>query len=124
MIAYQFQIVADTEETAQQFMQTVSAEDASVEEWEYNVGTLEHKQEYYDFGSTHLSPKRLQHLAEQMEVVLVYANNKAEIDQEDDKLVQRVLKAHEIVATMNLASDQEILHQMFETHRRLSEEAG
>lgn len=124
MTVYQFQILTNTEEAAYQFMQAVSAEDASVEEWEYNVGTPEHKQECYGFGLTHLSPKRLQHLADQMEVVLVYANTKAEIDQEDDKLVQRVLKAREIVASMNLASDQEILHQMFETYRHLSEEAG
>ena len=123
MTAYQFQIAADTEEVAQQFIQAVSAEDASVEEWEYNVGTSKYKQECYGFGLTNLSPKRLQHLAKQMGVV-VYANDKAEIDQEDDKLVQRVLKAREIVAAMNLASDQEILHQMFETYRHLSEEAG
>lgn len=124
MTVYQFQILTNTEEAAHQFMQSVSTEDASIEEWEYNVGTPEYKQECYGFGLTHLSPKRLQHLADQMEVVLVYANNKAEIDQEDDKLVQRVLKAREIVAAMNLASDQEILHQMFETYRYLSEEAG
>ncbi|NJN92253.1 MAG: hypothetical protein HC878_19070 [Leptolyngbyaceae cyanobacterium SL_5_14] len=124
MTAYQFQIVANAEEVAQQFIQAAGAEDASVEEWEYNVGTPEHKQECYGFGLTHLSPKRLQYLADQMGVALVYANNKAEIDQEDDKLVQRVLKAREIVAAMNLASEQEILHQMFETYRHLSEEAS
>lgn len=68
MTVYQSQIMANTEEAAQQFIQTVDSEDVSVEEWKYNVGTPEHKQEFYSFELTHFSPKRLQHLAEQMEL--------------------------------------------------------
>ena len=123
MTLYKFQILTSTEESAQQFMQAAEAKDVSIEEWEYNVNTPEEKHECYGFGLTHRSPKHLQRLADKLAIVLVYANNKAEADQEDDKLVQQVLKAREIVAAMNLTSEQEMLHQMLETYRHLSKEA-
>ncbi|XGV96549.1 MAG: hypothetical protein ACAF41_27935 [Leptolyngbya sp. BL-A-14] len=122
MSIFQFQTVAKTEAEAQQFMEAVEAKDPGIEEWEYNVGTPQELVECYGFGVTHYSPKQLQKLADEMGVVLAYAENKAKADERDDELVQRVLKANQIVAKMNLSSDGEILHQMFLTCQKLLED--
>jgi hypothetical protein len=121
MPTFQFQIVTKTELKAQQFMDAVHAEDVGIEEWEYNVDTPQELVECYGFGITHYSPNQLQKLADEMGVVLAYAEDKEEVDERDDRLVQRVLKAHQIVSEMGLTSDKEILHQMFETCQKLAE---
>lgn len=124
MPMFQFQIVAKTELEAQQFMDAVQAEDVGIEEWEYNVGTPQELVECYGFGITKYLPKQLQRIADGMGVVLAYAKNKEEADEKDDQLVQRVLKAHQIVSEMGLSSDREILHQMFQTYQKLAENPG
>lgn len=122
MPIFEFQIVSETEKEARQFMEAVQADDVNIEEWEYNVGTPTDKQECYGFGVTRYSPKQLQRIADEMGVVLAYARNQEVVEQETDKLVQRVMQAREIVEAMNLTSEREMLHQMFETYKRLAEE--
>ncbi|WP_088892397.1 hypothetical protein [Leptolyngbya ohadii] len=121
MPMFEFQIVSDTAKEAQQFMTAVQANDVNIEEWEYDVGTSTEKQECYGFGVTHYSPKQLQRFADEMGVVLAYAKNQEAVEQESDQLVQRVMRAREVVEAMNLTSEREILHQMLETYRRLEQ---
>ncbi|BAU13930.1 hypothetical protein LEP3755_44730 [Leptolyngbya sp. NIES-3755] len=123
MPMFEFQIVSDTGKEAQQFMEAVQADDVNIEEWEYNVGTPTEKQECYGFGVTRCSPKQLQRIADEMGVVLAYAKNQETVERETDDLVQRVMQAGEIVKAMNLTSEREMLHQMFETYKRLTEES-
>ena len=122
MPIFEFQIVSETEKEAQQFMEAVQAHDVNIEEWEYNVGTPTEKQECYGFGMTCYSPKQLQRIADEMGVILAYARNQEAVEQETDELVQRVMQAREIVEAMNLTSEREMLHQMFEAYKRLAEE--
>jgi hypothetical protein len=122
MPMFEFQIVSDTEKEAQQFMEAVEADDVNIEEWECNVGTPTEKQECYGFGVTRFSPRQLQRIADEMGVVLAYAKNQETVEREADELVQRVMQAGEIVKAMNLTSEREMLHQMFETYKRLAEE--
>jgi hypothetical protein len=119
MPMFEFQIVSDTAKEAQQFISAVQAIEVNIEEWEYDVGTPTEKQECYGFGITHCSPKQLQRFANEMGVVLAYAKNQEVVEQETDQLVQRVMRAREIVESMNLTSEREMLHQMLETYKRL-----
>lgn len=122
MLIFEFQIVSETEKEAQKFMEAVQAEDVNIEEWEYDVGTVTEKQECYGFGATHYSPKQLKRIADEMGVVLAYAKNQKRVEQETDELVQRVMQAGNVVKAMNLPSEREMLHQMFETYKRLAGE--
>lgn len=122
MPLFEFQIVSETEKEAQHFMEMVQAIDVNIEEWEYNVGTPTEKQECYGFGVTHYSPKQLRQISDEVGVVLAYAKNQKTAERETDELVQRVMHAGEIVKAMNLTSEREMLHQMFETYKRLAEE--
>lgn len=114
-----FEFNADTTKEAQQLMTAVQANEVNIEEWEYDVGTPTEKQECYGFGVTHCSPKQLQRFADEIGVVLAYAKYQEVVEQETDQLVQRGMRAREIVEAMSLTSEREMLYQILETYKRL-----
>jgi hypothetical protein len=95
MPTFKFQIVAQTEESAQEFMEVAQAEEIVIEEWEFNVDTPQELQECYGFGVTHQSPDQLQRLAEDRGVVLAYVEDKRIVDERDEELVRRVMQTHQ-----------------------------
>lgn len=122
MPTFQFQIVAQTKDAVQQFMEAAQTEEVVIEEWGDNINTPQEIEEYCGFGWAHQPPDQLKRLAEERGVVLVYVEDKGVVDERDEELVQRVMQAHQIVAGMNLTTETEMLHQMFETYRKLQED--
>jgi hypothetical protein len=119
MLAFQFQIVAQTEAEAQQFMTAVQAEDVVIEEWEYNLNTPQEYKEYYGFGLTRQSPAQLKRLADDRGIVLAYVEDQNSVDEKTEELLKRLAQAHNIVAGMNLTSEAEMRSQMFEIYQQL-----
>ncbi len=123
MPVFEFQIVAATDEKAQQFMEAARAKDVVIEDWESNEETSTQNHEYYGFGVTSYSPKRLQQIADSIDVVLVYAKNKVMVEEEDEVMIQRMIQANKIVREMNLTSDHEIIYRMLETYKKLADDS-
>jgi hypothetical protein len=93
MTTYEFQILAETEKQAQQFVDAVKAKDVVIENWNgiHKTSTLK---EFYGFGQTNFSPERLLQIANDFGVDLVYVNDHNKMNQENDQLVQQILQAY------------------------------
>lgn len=87
---FHFQIVADTTKEAEKFMESVSATNVDIEEWEYqSTQALDVTTEVYGFAVTCYSPKRLNRLADSLGVALIYIESDRQLDQRVQSLLQR-----------------------------------
>jgi uncharacterized protein Yka (UPF0111/DUF47 family) len=107
MPMFEFQVVAETEKEAQQFMEAVQADNVNIEEWEYNMGRPTEKHECYGFGFTDYSPKQLNQIADERGVVLAYVKNVEKVEQEADELMKRVMQTAANFKAMNVTSEQD-----------------
>lgn len=86
-----FQILTRTESEAEDFMETILAEDVAIEEWDFEeIDSGRRFTEVYGFGVTHYTPEELEQMANFMGVELVYAESDEEIDQRFEALMQQI----------------------------------